>query len=201
MASQNDEEESEANKNPVFDRAPESKVLPNSLPDSAEESKGDLVRQGEQDVIQSPVFKDNPPAEDQSQPTGDEEGNTDLLSLPFPRKLWIIVQNETFKSVHWNEEGDAIMIKIDLFQREVLHRKGAKRIFETDSLDRFIHQLNLYGFRNVYPEASVVSSGENRRIMVKYKVFLCPTFNNRSKCIFPHPMTHTMSVPYFFFFF
>ncbi|XP_060230666.1 heat shock transcription factor, X-linked member 3-like [Meriones unguiculatus] len=166
MASQNDEEESEANKNPVFDQEPERNVLPNALPDSAEESKEDLARQEDQDVIQSPAFKDNPPAEDESQPTGDEEGDTDLLSLPFPRKLWIIVQNEAFESVSWNEEGDAILIKIDLFQREVLHRKGTKKIFETDSLNTFIHQLNLYGFRNIYPEASTVSSGENGRIMM-----------------------------------
>lgn len=77
----------------------------------------------------SPVVNQEP--ESQSQPIASEEDNTTLFSLPFPRKLWSIVQNEAFKSVKWTKEGDTIMTEVDLFQKEVLHLKGAKKIFET----------------------------------------------------------------------
>uniref|UniRef100_A0A8C8UFG9 HSF-type DNA-binding domain-containing protein n=1 Tax=Peromyscus maniculatus bairdii TaxID=230844 RepID=A0A8C8UFG9_PERMB len=154
MASQNVEQDCETNVSPGVNQEPVSKDIPNSSPDSEADSRESLVRQDDQDVIQDPAFEERLPPEDQSQHTASEEDNTNILSLPFPRKLWTIVQNEAFKSVKWTEEGDTIMIEVDLFQREVLHLKGAKKIFETDSLKSFIRQLNMYGFRKICHETS-----------------------------------------------
>ncbi|XP_055464733.1 heat shock transcription factor, X-linked member 3-like [Psammomys obesus] len=100
------------------------------------------------------------------QPTANEERGTDLLNLPFHRKLWIIVHNKAFKSVNWNEEGDTITVQINLFKREVLHRRGARKIFKTNTLKNFIRQLNFYGFRNIRPKDSARSSGENKKMMI-----------------------------------
>ncbi|XP_060232760.1 heat shock transcription factor, X-linked member 3-like [Meriones unguiculatus] len=100
------------------------------------------------------------------QPTANEERGTDLLNLPFHRKLWIIVHNKAFKSVNWSEEGDTITIQINLFKREVLHRRGARKIFKTNTLKNFIRQLNFYGFKNIRPKDSARSSGENKKMMI-----------------------------------
>lgn len=174
MASQSVEENCEINVSPVVNQEPESEALDiyNSSHDSETDSREGLVRQDDQDVIQDQAYEESALPEDQSQPLASEEDNTNLFSLPFPRKLWSIVQNEAFKSMKWTKEGDAIMIEVDLFQKEVLHLKGAKKIFETDSLKTFIRQLNMYGFRKLYPETSVAFSKEYKRIMVMYKVFL-----------------------------
>jgi hypothetical protein len=51
--------------------------------------------------------------------------------------------------LHWNDEGDMVVIKADLFQTEVLQCRGADRIFKTDSIKTFICELNLDGFRKI----------------------------------------------------
>ena len=51
--------------------------------------------------------------------------------------------------LHWNDEGDMVVIKADLFQAEVLQCRGADRIFKTDSIKTFICELNLDGFRKI----------------------------------------------------
>ncbi|KAL6086192.1 hypothetical protein STEG23_021634 [Scotinomys teguina] len=165
MASQSVEQDCETNVNPGINQEPESKDIHNSSPDSEADSREGLVRQDDQDLKQDPAFEQSPPPEYQSQHTASEEDNTNILSLPFPRKLWSIVQNEAFKSVKWTKEGDTIMIEVHLFQTEVLNLKGEKKIFETDSLKSFLCQLYMYGFRKISQEISVSSSGENRRIM------------------------------------
>ena len=48
-----------------------------------------------------------------------------------------------FTSVHWNDEGDMVVIEADLFHTEVLQCRGADQIFETDSIKSFICELNL----------------------------------------------------------
>ncbi|XP_031230139.1 heat shock transcription factor, X-linked member 3-like [Mastomys coucha] len=166
MTSENVVKNYEGNMNAVVDHEHEIKIIPNTLPDSEANSRETLVMQDDQDVIQCPALEEKPPAEDQSQPIDNEEVDIDLLSLPFSKKLWTIVQNESFKSVNWTEEGDTIKIEVDLFQREVLHQKGTKKIFETDSLKGFIHQLNMYGFRKICPGIPVVSPEENKRVMM-----------------------------------
>ncbi|KAM7338218.1 heat shock transcription factor, X-linked member 4 [Alexandromys fortis] len=168
MASQSVEENCGINVSPVVNQEPENEALDryNSSHDSEADSKEGLVRHDDQDVIQDQAYVEIPLPEDQSQPIASEEDNTNLFSLPFPMKLWSIVQNEAFKSVKWTKEGDTIMIEVDLFQKEVLHLKGAKKIFETDSLKNFIRQLNMHGFRKIYPETSVAFSEEYKRIMM-----------------------------------
>jgi hypothetical protein len=79
----------------------------------------------------------------------------------------MIAENEAFASVCWNDDGNNVIIDVDLFQREILNRSGAERIVETDSLKTFICQLNLHGFSKVCPNDSATQSQENRRIMVK----------------------------------
>ena len=43
------------------------------------------------------------------------------------------MENAAFTSVHWNNKGDTVVIKADLFQTEVLQGRGVGRIFETAS--------------------------------------------------------------------
>ena len=62
-----------------------------------------------------------------------EEGNNAVLGLSFPRKLWMILEDAAFTSVHWNDERDMVVIEADLFQMEVLHHSGTNRIFKTAS--------------------------------------------------------------------
>ncbi|XP_072482974.1 uncharacterized protein [Notamacropus eugenii] len=74
-----------------------------------------------------------------------------FLCLFFPKKLWKIVESDHFKSIHWNDNGDCVVIEEELFQKEILDRKG---IFETSSLKSFIRQLNLYGFSKIHTTRS-----------------------------------------------
>ncbi|XP_008835453.1 heat shock transcription factor, Y-linked-like [Nannospalax galili] len=70
----------------------------------------------------------------------------DFFSMNFPRKLWKIVESDKFKSIWWDEDGTSIVINEELFKKEVLERKAAFRIFETESMKSLVRQLNLYGF-------------------------------------------------------
>ena len=44
-----------------------------------------------------------------------EEENNAVLRLSFPRKLWMMVEDVDFISVHWDDEGDTVVIRADLF--------------------------------------------------------------------------------------
>ncbi|KAM5291006.1 LOW QUALITY PROTEIN: heat shock transcription factor, X-linked member 3-like [Glossophaga mutica] len=88
-----------------------------------------------------------------------------LLGLFFPRKLWRIVEDDTFMFVCWNENGDTVIIEKDIFQREVL-AAGTQKIFESDSLKSFICLMNLYGFSKICPSYSSVHAPENDRLMI-----------------------------------
>ncbi|KAK2107942.1 Heat shock transcription factor, X-linked member 3 [Saguinus oedipus] len=98
--------------------------------------------------------QDNSPPEDQNQCMASMEGNRNLLRLSFTRKLWTMVEEDTIQSVSWNDDGDAVIIEENLFQREILQWRGAEKIFKTDSLKSFIHQMNLYGFCKICPSTS-----------------------------------------------
>ena len=37
-----------------------------------------------------------------------EEENNIILRLSLPRKLWVIVEDVAFTSVHWNDERDTV---------------------------------------------------------------------------------------------
>ena len=85
----------------------------------------------------------------------------DFLPLPFPRKLWEIVESDRFKSIWWDENGTSIVINEERFKKEVLERKAPFRIFETESMKSLVRQLNLYGFtklrRNFQRPASLAN--------------------------------------------
>ena len=65
--------------------------------------------------------------------TASEEVKNAVLGLSLPRKLWMIVEDVAFTSVHWNDEGDMVLTEADLFQMEVLHHTCTDRIFKTAS--------------------------------------------------------------------
>ncbi|XP_019568222.2 heat shock transcription factor, X-linked member 3 [Rhinolophus sinicus] len=125
-----------------------------------------LGTHGENSVSQGPGPQDSPQPQDPNQGAASVEGNRAILGLSFPKKLWMIVEDDTFTSVCWNDDGDAVVIEKDLFQTEVLSRKGAERIFETDSLKSFIRLLNLYGFSKIRPNDPSVCSPGNRTMMI-----------------------------------
>ncbi|XP_032120039.1 heat shock transcription factor, X-linked-like [Sapajus apella] len=84
-------------------------------------------------------------------PGGDvsPQGEDNLLSLPFPQKLWRLVNSNQFSSIWWDDGGTCLGINQKLFQKEILERDVPDKVFATDSLRSFLRQLNLYGFRKL----------------------------------------------------
>ncbi|XP_029416235.1 heat shock transcription factor, X-linked member 4-like, partial [Nannospalax galili] len=150
---------------PPVNQEPVRKVTPKSSPDRKVDSADDLKSPGDQVVIPGRSFQDNLPPEDQSQPITTKEGNTNLQNLFFPKKLWTIINDETFTSVNWNHNGDMVVVKENIFQREILNRSGKDRIFKTGRMKSFIRQLNRYGFKHINPEHTMTQSEENRMLM------------------------------------
>uniref|UniRef100_A0A8C6CVF0 HSF-type DNA-binding domain-containing protein n=1 Tax=Moschus moschiferus TaxID=68415 RepID=A0A8C6CVF0_MOSMO len=107
-----------------------------------------LEKQGDKPESPDPGLHDNLPSQGPNPEMANEEENA-VFGLSFPRKLWRIMEDATLTSVHWNDKGDTVVIQADLFQTEVLQRRGVDQIFETDSIKSFIHELNLYGFRKI----------------------------------------------------
>ncbi|KAJ1198007.1 hypothetical protein NDU88_001851 [Pleurodeles waltl] len=99
-----------------------------------------------EEMPESPGFQRDLSTSSQSKSVA---GDEDLLCLSFPKKLWKIVESEEYKSIHWNDNGDIVIIDEDFFKVEILERSGPFRIFETDSMKSFIRQLNLYGFSKI----------------------------------------------------
>uniref|UniRef100_A0A8C5ZF04 HSF-type DNA-binding domain-containing protein n=1 Tax=Marmota marmota marmota TaxID=9994 RepID=A0A8C5ZF04_MARMA len=157
MASESVKEHSEIQVASLVSEEPASKPLSHPSPDPKVDSGQGLDGYGDQALSQDP---------------GSQESTENLLGLSFPRKLWVIVEDDTFRSVCWGGEGDIMVIEADLFQREVLGRRGAERIFETDSLKNFIRQLNLYGFSKIRPkDASAYSRGKKRMVIYRNSNF------------------------------
>ncbi|XP_036094094.1 heat shock transcription factor, X-linked member 3-like [Rousettus aegyptiacus] len=123
-------------------------------------------------VSQDPAMSQDPGPYENPQPQNPNEGpdnvewNSPLLWLPFIRKLWMIVEDDAFTSVTWNDAGDTVVIKEDLFQSEVLCRRGAEKIFKTNSLKSFICLLNFHGFSKIRPRDPSVYHSVNDRIMI-----------------------------------
>ncbi|XP_071462203.1 heat shock transcription factor, X-linked member 3-like [Marmota flaviventris] len=200
MASESVKEHSEIQVASLVSEEPASKPLSHPSPDPKVDSGQGLDGYDDQALSQDPGSQESQPLEEPSQPPEgrsqppegrsqppeepsqspeepsrpetSEEGTENLLGLSFPRKLWAIVEDDTFKSVCWGGEGDIVVIEADLFQREVLGRRGAERIFETDSLKNFIRQLNLYGFSKIRPkDASAYSQGKKRMMIYRNSNF------------------------------
>ncbi|XP_023608760.1 heat shock transcription factor, X-linked member 3-like [Myotis lucifugus] len=124
-----------------------------------------LERHGDQEESQDPSPQDNPQPQDPNQGATNVEGNNILLGLSFPRKLWKIVEDDAFTSVRWNDDGDTLIIEENLFQREILCRRGEEQIFESKSLKSFIRLLNLHGFSKIRPGNSSVCSPGNKMMI------------------------------------
>uniref|UniRef100_UPI00063CA71F heat shock factor protein 5-like n=1 Tax=Odobenus rosmarus divergens TaxID=9708 RepID=UPI00063CA71F len=120
---------------------------------------------------EDPAVSRDPDPQDNPQPEAPNLGaanvGQNILGLSFPRKLWSIVEDNAFTSVRWDDDGDTVIIDEDLFQREVLHRRGPERIFETDSLKGFIRLMNLYGFGKIRPDSPSVCAPGNERMMLR----------------------------------
>uniref|UniRef100_A0AAY5EDQ6 HSF-type DNA-binding domain-containing protein n=1 Tax=Electrophorus electricus TaxID=8005 RepID=A0AAY5EDQ6_ELEEL len=82
---------------------------------------------------------------------GDGEAPFELnvAALSFPRKLWHIVENETYKSIGWDAQGMCVLIDAELFVNEILRKEGDSKIFLTTNMNNFLRQLNLYGFKKM----------------------------------------------------
>ncbi|XP_036268978.1 heat shock transcription factor, X-linked member 3-like [Pipistrellus kuhlii] len=121
-----------------------------------------LERHGSQEESQDPSPQDNPQPQTPNQSADNVEGNNILYGLSFPRKLWRIVEDDAFQSVCWNEDGHTMIIKENLFQREILCQRGEEQIFESNSLKSFIRLMNLHGFSKIRPDDSSVCSPRNK---------------------------------------
>ncbi|VCW76637.1 unnamed protein product [Gulo gulo] len=128
------------------------------------DSRENLERHEDPAVSRDPGPQDNP------QPPAPNHGaynvGENIFGLSFPRRLWRILEDNAFTSVCWNDDGDTVIIDEDLFQREILHRRGPERIFETDSLKGFIRLMNLYGFSKIRPNNPSVHAPGNRKTML-----------------------------------
>lgn len=142
-------EKQEAQLGPPVGEEPASRSPGDCSPNPRAEASG---RSEEQAVSQAPGSQDNLPPEQQTQCAASVE-EEDLEGLPFPRKLWATVQDDAFKSLSWNDEGDAVIIEKDLFRAEILQPGGAGT-FKTSSLKSFTRQLNLHGFSKIHPKDS-----------------------------------------------
>ncbi|XP_023608759.1 heat shock transcription factor, X-linked member 3-like [Myotis lucifugus] len=100
--------------------------------------------------------------------TANVEGNN-ILGLSFPRTLWRIVEYNAFTSLCSNDDGDTVIIEENLFQREILCRRGEEQTFESKSLKSFIRLLNHHGLNKICPGNSSVCFPGNK-IMRKKKM-------------------------------
>ncbi|KAK1346508.1 hypothetical protein QTO34_000364 [Cnephaeus nilssonii] len=130
-----------------------------------------LERHGDQEESQDPSLQDKPQPQDPNQGTANVEENNIFIGLSFPRKLWRIVEDDAFMSVHWNDDGDTVIIEENLFQSEILCRRGKEQIFESDSLKSFIRLLKLHGFSKIHPGDSSVCSAGNRMMIYQNSNF------------------------------
>ncbi|NXQ96492.1 HSFY1 protein, partial [Sagittarius serpentarius] len=64
----------------------------------------------------------------------------------FPKKLWKMLQSHRFQSIRWADDSLCVAIDAEAFQKKVLAWRGPYRVFETDSMKSFFHQLHLCGF-------------------------------------------------------
>ncbi|XP_064319650.1 heat shock transcription factor, Y-linked-like [Phalacrocorax carbo] len=67
-------------------------------------------------------------------------------SFHFLKKLWHVVESGRFESIWWGDNGECVAIREELFEKEVLARRGCWRLFESKSMESFTHCLQLHGF-------------------------------------------------------
>ncbi|OPJ89451.1 heat shock transcription factor, Y-linked [Patagioenas fasciata monilis] len=66
--------------------------------------------------------------------------------LQFLKRLWAVTESDRFESIWWGDNGKCVVINEDLFEEEVLARRGRLRIFESETMRSFTHQLHQHGF-------------------------------------------------------
>ncbi|XP_066213930.1 heat shock transcription factor, X-linked member 3-like [Saccopteryx leptura] len=125
-----------------------------------------------------PCPRDNPQLQVPTQGSGEMERKKDLGHHSFPRKLWEIVQDATFTSVRWSDNGDSVIIDQDLLQMEVLCGKGSqtgtswlselhfKICGVPGSLSQKVSRPLLYGFKKIHPSDASGYLSENNRILI-----------------------------------
>ncbi|CAI9149066.1 unnamed protein product [Rangifer tarandus platyrhynchus] len=154
---------------PSTDAEPSAWDPRDSSPDPNVDSGEALEKQGDQPESPDSGLHDNLPPQGPNPEMANEDENNASFGLSFPRKLWRIVEDATFTSVHWNDKGDTVVIEADLFQMEVLQRRGVDQICETDSIKSFIRELNLYGFRKIRPSGR--SAGRKKMMIYRNSNF------------------------------
>lgn len=165
MASPDPDEMDEAPPATSDDRAPPITVQAGTSPDSSVDPREASAMEVDQVPSQDPSRQDNPKAKDSKEGITNVEGSNSLFRLPFPQKLWSLVEDDAFRCVRWNHSGDSVVIEIDVFQRQVLSRRGSDKIFESDSVKTFIRLMNLYGFSKIRPTNSFCRAGTRRRMI------------------------------------
>ncbi|NWX18306.1 HSFY1 protein, partial [Aegotheles bennettii] len=69
--------------------------------------------------------------------------------LSFLKQLWKITCSEEFQSIWWVDDGAFVAINEEMFETEVLARRGPRRVFELDSIESFHHHLDLHGLHEL----------------------------------------------------
>ncbi|OXB69668.1 UNVERIFIED_CONTAM: hypothetical protein H355_003902, partial [Colinus virginianus] len=65
--------------------------------------------------------------------------------ISFPQKLWAVVESDEFKSIWWGLSRSCSVIDGEMFEVEVLGRRGSLSIFDTEGMKSFVHQLEHHG--------------------------------------------------------
>lgn len=94
----------------------------------------------------------------------------------FPAKLWYLVNNPAYESIQWDSQGEVIMIKSGLFEREILSPGIVPSnnicTFKTTNYSSFVRQLNLYGFKKANLDNIQQALADSQL----YKCFYNPNF-------------------------
>ncbi|XP_045727175.3 heat shock transcription factor, X-linked-like [Mirounga angustirostris] len=106
-----------------------------------------------------------------------------LLCLPFPKRLWKIVNSDQFASIWWDNNGTCMGITEKLSQKEILERDGPNEVSETGCMKSFVRQLNLYGFgklrQDVHTSVSLthfLTGGAPVHVLSKLQFYRSPFF-------------------------
>ncbi|KAG2468548.1 HSFY1 protein, partial [Polypterus senegalus] len=98
------------------------------------------------------------------------EAPSDCSSLPFPQKLWKVLESGQFQSVRWDETATCVLINKDLIKNEIAEKKGILKLFGWSCLKSFQRQLQLYGFRQTRldGQSEAAPVGKVRDSMVQF---------------------------------
>ncbi|KAM9669229.1 heat shock transcription factor, X-linked member 3-like [Dama dama] len=165
MASQSSQEEWAALLAPSTDREPTAGDPHDYSPVPNVDSREALEKQGDQPESPDPGSRVYLTPQGPNPEMVNKEDNNTILGLSFPRKLWMIIEDAAFTSVHCSDKGDTVVIEANLFQTAVLQLRGADQIFKTDSIKSFIREMNLYGFSKICP--SRCSAGKKKLMIYR----------------------------------